>query len=143
MPHRSSQFTELCSLCDAPADGHCVRCGQIFCKDHAPVADDVRCDDCERGYRERLDGLEDTPSSFVSPLLLLTTAVGVITAAAVGLPWAVVGIAAIGAVGTLGSALGETRDRKNEKLRSSREEVRELRAAFLAERSRLIEPGDA
>ena len=134
---RGHHFSERCSRCDDQADGHCPRCAEIFCAAHLPV-EPRRCDDCEAEYAERLAALDDTGGSMISPLLVAATVIGAAFAAATGFfaaAWAVVGL---GTFSSLVIVLGERSDRRNPRLRASRDEVRELREAFLAERTRLI-----
>lgn len=140
MPLRGHHFAERCSACDAEADGHCVRCGEIFCADHRPADDDLRCDPCEKEYRERLAALEPALGSYISPLLIGTTLIGAAVAVSLGLPLMAAVTVGIGGLGTALGAYGEASDRKNPAFRSSRTDVRALRASFLAERSRLLGP---
>jgi hypothetical protein len=80
--------------------------------------------------------------SYLSPLLIASTLLGCVAALAVGLPQMAAVVLAIGGFGSVAGAFGESLDRRNAMLRSSREEVRQLRAAFLAERSRLLGPAE-
>jgi hypothetical protein len=96
-----------------------------------------RCKPCERGFRAQIKALkrENRP---VSPLLLMTAAIGTGLGIAVGAPVLAVVVAALGGGASLAIWVGEHRDRNNPALRGSSHEVRELREAFLAERSRLL-----
>lgn len=141
MPHRGHDFSELCSRCDADAADHCPRCGEIFCDKHAP-REPRRCDACETDFAAQLEALGEHGGSMFSPLLIATTAAGAGLAVAIGFFAAAAWVLGIGVMATLISAAGEMSDRRNPMLRASRHEVRELRAGFMAERSRLIGHGD-
>ena len=49
MPHRHAEFRELCLKCGERSSTECLRCGDPYCEEHAPM-EGRRCQDCESDY---------------------------------------------------------------------------------------------
>lgn len=54
MALRLAEFSELCATCKSRTERSCPRCGTPLCEDHLPAESELRCDQCEQAYLERL-----------------------------------------------------------------------------------------